>query len=89
MKNTCDGIVSYEIDIACLAEPNTHWAYPLRESTLRNTTNRHWNHSHIITSETELPWKALYKQGGTVIITQQLICNGITSSIQDPYGLGR
>ena len=25
---------------------------------------RHWNHSHITTSETEIPWKVLYKPGG-------------------------
>ena len=31
----------------------------------------------------------MYKPGGTAIITQQPLCNGITTSGQDPHGLGR
>ena len=38
LENTCDGISSYEIDIACLAETNTHWKYPHGASTLRQTS---------------------------------------------------
>ena len=64
LDNTCDGIDSYEIDIACLAETYTRWVHLRAKSTLRNTTKRHWNHSHIITSETEIPYKVLYKSGG-------------------------
>ena len=89
LKNTCDGISSYEIDIAYLAETNTHWKHPRGASTLRQISKRHWKYSHFITSETDLPWKALYKPGGIAIITQQPLCNGITSSVQDPHGLGR
>ena len=89
LENTCDEISSCEIDIACLAEKNTHWKHPRGASTLRQTSKRHWKHSHFITSETDLPWKALYKPGGTAIITQQPLCNGITTSGQDPHGLGR
>ena len=37
LENTCDGISSYEIDIACLAETNTHWKHPRGVSTLRQT----------------------------------------------------
>ena len=86
--HTCDEISSCEIDIACLAETNTHWKHR-GASTLRQTSKEHWKHSHFITSETDLPWKALYKPGGTAIITQQPLCNGITTSGQDPHGLGR
>ena len=89
LKSTCDDIGSYEIDITCLAETNTHQAHPLGESTLRNTINHHWNHSHITTSESESPWKALYKPGRTAIITQKTLCNGFTTSGQDLHGLGR
>ena len=89
MENTYDGISSYEIDIACLAEKNTHWKHPRGASTLRQTSTRYWKHYHFITSETDLPWKALYKPGGTSIITQQPLCNGIINSGQDPHGLGR
>ena len=38
--------------------------------------------------ETDLPWKVLYKPGGTAIITQQPLSDGIIPSGQDPYGLG-
>ena len=31
----------------------------------------------------------MYKPGGTAIITQQSLCNGITDSGQDPHCLGR
>ena len=55
LENTCDGINSYEIDIACLAETNTHWKHHRGESTLRHTSKRHWKNSHLITSETDLP----------------------------------
>ena len=89
LENTCDCISSYEIDIACLAETNTHWKHPRGAATLRQTSKRHWKHSHFITSETDLPWKTLYKPGGIAIITQQPLCNGITNSGQDPHGLGR
>ena len=88
LENTCDEISSYEIDIACLAETNTHWKHPRGASILRQTSKRHWKHSHFITSETDLPWKALYKPDGTAIITQQPLCNSITTSGQDPHGLG-
>ena len=77
LENTCNDISSYEIDIACLAEKNTHWKHPRGASTLRQASKQHWKHSHFITSETDLPWKALYKPGGTVIITQQPLCNSI------------
>ena len=33
--------------------------------------------------------KTLYKPGGTAIITQQPLCNGIPASRQDPHDLGR
>ena len=35
LENTCDGISSYEIDIGCLTETNTHWKHPRGVSTLR------------------------------------------------------
>ena len=41
LENTCDGINSYEIDIACLAETNTHWKHPRDASILRQTSKRH------------------------------------------------
>ena len=34
-------------------------------------------------------WKVLYKPGGITIITQQLLCHGITYSGQDLHRLGR
>ena len=55
LENTCDGISSYEISIACLAETNTHWKHTRGASPLRQTSKRHWKHSHFTTSETELP----------------------------------
>ena len=88
LENTFDGISSYVMDIAYLAESNTHYKKLHRgESTLYHTSKRHWKHSHLITSETDLPWKALYKPGRTAIITQHPLCNGITASRQDPHGL--
>ena len=89
LENTSDGINSFEIDIACLAETNTHWKYSRDASTLRKTSKRHWKHSHFITSKTDLTWKALYKPDGTAIITQQSLYNGIINSGQDPHDLGR
>ena len=88
-ENTCDGISNYEIDITCLVETNIHWRHTLGESTLRNTTTRHWKIPHISISEIDLPWKALYNPGGTTILSLQPIYNIITSSSQDPHGLGR
>ena len=89
LENTCDGIGSYERDIACLAETNTRWKHYLGESILRSTSKHHWKHFYITTSETDLPEAALYKPGGTAIITQQPLCNGIINSGQDPHELGR
>ena len=89
LEKTCDGINNYEIDIAYLAEINTRWRHNLGESTLRNTTKRYWKHSHILISETYIPWKTLYKPGGATILSLQPICNGIISSGQDLRELGR
>ena len=41
LENTCDGISSYEIDIACLTETNTNWKHPRGASILRQTSKRH------------------------------------------------
>ena len=89
LENTYDGIGSYEIDISCLADTNTHWKHPRGVSTLRQTWKWYWKDSHFITSESDLHWNALYKPGGTTIITQQPLCNGITNSGQDPHSFGR
>ena len=38
LDNTCNGISSYEIYIACLTKTNTHWKHQRGESTLRYTS---------------------------------------------------
>ena len=57
----CNSIGQLEINIACLAEINTHWQYPQREASLKTTTKRHWQISHNSTSETEIEYTDLYK----------------------------
>ena len=89
LENTCDVISRYEIDIASLTETNTNWKHPGGASTLRQASKRHCKHHHFIISETDISWKALYKPGGTTIITQQPLFNGITNYGQDPHGFCR
>ena len=85
----CDSIGQLEIDIACLAETNTNLKHPNSKASFHATTKRHCNHSHLITSETEIEWSDIYKPGGTAIITLPPFNLGITTSGSDPAGLGR
>ena len=84
-----DSIGQLEIDIACLAETNTNLKHPNSKASFHATTKRHCNHSHLITSETEIEWSDIYKPGGTAIITLPPFNLGITTSGSDPAGLGR
>lgn len=80
LESTRNDISHKEIDIACLAETITKWAHHRGKSVLLNTTKCHLKHSHITTSETNIKRKELYKPGGTVILSLQPLCTGITSS---------
>ena len=89
LELVCDSIGQFKIDIAWLVETNTNWEHPSSKTSFQATNRRHWKHSRSITSETYIEWSDIYKPGVTAIITLPPFSPSITTSGNDPTGLGR
>ena len=67
---TCKGIQDKQIDIACLAETNTHWNHYKGKRYLNRIIHQHWKRAHLTISNIENKVKTLYQPGGQQSLKQ-------------------
>ena len=88
LENTCDGISHYKnmliVQSILILTGNIIEDDPLYKLLLNDTGD-----IPISPLEKDFQWKELYNPVGTVIISLQPLCTGITSSGQNLHGLDR
>ena len=89
LETMFDYMYMHNVDVACMSETNAHWKNQRCKNTMYSVVRQFWKRFHITTSETSTPWPSIYKPGGTATITTTNLSSRITSSGEDPHGLGR
>ena len=72
LEEIYDFMSTWNVDICCLVETNTHWKHRRAKGKLLNVLNKFGKRQKIQTSETVTIWPSIYKPGGTVMISSQV-----------------
>lgn len=87
LETICDYMYLNNVDVTYMFETNSHW----KNQRYYNMLYNFWKLFHLSTSETKTktPWPTIVKPGETATITPSTLCIRISSSGEDPHGLGR
>ena len=89
LEEICDFMSTWNVDICCLVETNTHWKHRRTKGKLLNVLNKFGKRQKIQTSETVTTWPSIYKPGGTMMISSPSLASRVITSGEDEEEYGR